>query len=216
MAAVARLRVPQALASLATGNAHTRRPPGGASRGARTLVVLATIALVIVPVARVEWSREIARWHEAAARELDLQGAADAAVARMDQAIAWCDQDALLFLQRAQYKLDTQQWQSGLEDCDRARQLAPNSPLVGELRSQFLQHLGRPQEAMAEWREILQADGKVRPVRVRINSTASHTRQRSATWIWRRVWRPPRSRCDWSGMPWQSLIRRALCVLVVP
>ena len=83
----------------------------------------------------------------------------------MDRAIAWNDTGrAVCFCRRAEYKLDTQQWQSGLEDCDRARQLAPDSPLVGELRSEFLQHLGRHQEAVAEWREIVQAGGSALPV----------------------------------------------------
>jgi tetratricopeptide (TPR) repeat protein len=68
-----------------------------------------------------------------------------------------------LFLQRARYKLDAGQWSSGLEDCDHARRLVPSDPRVGELRSQFLQHLGRHREAVAEWREILQAGGSPLP-----------------------------------------------------
>jgi tetratricopeptide (TPR) repeat protein len=140
-----------------------RTARAGKTRG-EVLVVLATIALVVVPVATVEWPSEIARWHQAAATELRLRDDYVAAVASMDRAIAWNDSDAQLFLQRAQYKLNAQQWQGGLEDCDRARQLDPDDPLVGELRSQFLQHLGRHREAVAEWREILQAGGSALPV----------------------------------------------------
>ena len=50
-----------------------RRARPGRSRG-EVLVVLATIALVVLPVALVEWPREIARWHLAAAMELNLAG----------------------------------------------------------------------------------------------------------------------------------------------
>ena len=138
------------------------RPRAGRSRGA-VLVVLAAIALVVVPVAIVEWPREIARWHEAAAKELHLQDDTAAAVASMDRAIAWNGQDAALFLQRAEYKLQTGQWQSGLEDCDEARRLNPDNPLVGQWRSQFLQHLGRHREAVAQLREVLQVVGSVLP-----------------------------------------------------
>ncbi len=114
---------------------HGGRP--GPARAGKTrgevLVVIATIALVVVPVATVEWPREIARWQQAAAMELRLRDDYIAAVAHMDRAIAWDDSDAQLFLQRAEYKLNAQQWQSGLEDCDRARQLDPDDPLVAEL-----------------------------------------------------------------------------------
>jgi tetratricopeptide (TPR) repeat protein len=128
------------------------------------LVVLATTALVVLPVAIVEWPREMARWHQAAAIELDLQDDSLGAIASMDRAIAWYDKDPMLFLQRAQCKLHAQQWASGLEDCDRARQLAPDSPAVGVLRSQFLQHLGRHREAVAEWREIMKDGGSPVPL----------------------------------------------------
>lgn len=143
-----------------------RLPPmmarAGTSRST-LLVVLATIALVCVPVVIVEWPREIARWHQAAAMEFDLQGDLAAAVTRMDRAIAWNGRDGSLLLLRARYKARIQQWPSALEDCDRARQLAPDSPLVGEQRSVLLQHLGRHAEAVAELREVLQESGNVLP-----------------------------------------------------
>ena len=60
--------------------------------------MLATIALVVVPVAMVEWPREIARWHLAAATELRLRRTSyAAAVARMDRAVAWDDREPQLF-----------------------------------------------------------------------------------------------------------------------
>lgn len=134
----------------------------GRSRS-EVLVVLAAVALVVVPVAVAEWPREMARWYQAAAMERNLDGDYESAVASMDRAIAWHDTDPLLYLQRAQYKLSAEQWESGLEDCDRARQLVPDSPSIGALRSQFLQHLGRHREAVAELGEILHASGDTLP-----------------------------------------------------
>ena len=95
------------------------------------LVVLATIALVVLPVAVVEWPREIARWHVAAADEQALNGDYVAAVTQLDRAIRWNDSDPQLYLQRARYKLEAGQWQSGLEDCDRARSLMPDDAARG-------------------------------------------------------------------------------------
>ncbi|MHB8862083.1 MAG: hypothetical protein ACYC6N_06750 [Pirellulaceae bacterium] len=133
-------------------------------RGA-LLTVLATIALVTVPVVVVEWPREISRWYVASATELALSGEYAAAVARLDQALRWDDSQPQLYLTRARYKLEAGQWQSGLEDCDRVRRLVPDDAAVGELRSQLLQHLGRHREAVAEWREILQAGSGEVPFR---------------------------------------------------
>ena len=127
------------------------------------LVVLATIALVVVPVAVVEGPCEVARWHVAAADEQALNDDYVAAVTQLDRAIHWNDSEPQLYLERARYKLDAGQWQSGLEDCDHARSLMPDDARVGELRSQFLQHLGRHGEAVAEWREIMQAGGSPLP-----------------------------------------------------
>jgi hypothetical protein len=139
-------------------NRPRRSPSPGTVRGA-VLVILAAVALVAVPVAVVEWPREVARWHLASAAEQALNGDYAAAVTRMDRAIAWDDQEPALYLERAQYKLEAGQWQSGLDDCDLARRWVPADTRVGELRSQILQHLGRHSEAVAEWREIMRAGG---------------------------------------------------------
>ncbi|MHB8971632.1 MAG: tetratricopeptide repeat protein [Pirellulaceae bacterium] len=128
------------------------------------LVVLATVALVALPVAVVEGPCEVARWHVAAAAEHALNDDYAAAVTQMDRAIRWNDKDPELFLQRARYKLEAGQWPSGLEDCDHVRRSIPDDTDVGELRSEFLQHLGRHREAVAEWREIMQAGGSPLPL----------------------------------------------------
>ena len=119
------------------------------------VVVLAAIAFVAVPVCVGELPREIARWYVAAAAESSLNEDYVAAVAHMDQAIAWNGEDPEFYLDRAAYKLETQQWESGLEDCDQARKLVPDSPAINLTRSEFLQHLGRPEAAIEEFKELL-------------------------------------------------------------
>lgn len=134
-----------------------------ASRSGRAwstlLVVVAAIAVVIVPVAKMEIPREIARWHVAAATVHALDGDYSAASAEIAQAMAWDPGNPAWLLLRATYRLETGAWQEGLADCDQLTQLLPDDPDVGELRSHFLHHLGRHREAIAEWRNILRTSG---------------------------------------------------------
>ncbi len=149
------------------------RPKTPARRGATSarrgrsvttlLVVLSAIAFVAVPVSLGELPREIARWYMAASAESSLNEDYAAAVAHMDQAIAWNGDDPELYLQRARYKLETQQWESGLEDCDHARRLAPDSPAINLTRSQCLQHLGRHEAAIEECKELLRRGAGASP-----------------------------------------------------
>ncbi len=121
----------------------------------RRLIVVAAIALVVTPVLVGEAPREIARWYAAAADEATLDDNYVAAVAYMDHAIAWHDTDPGLYLLRADCKLETRQWKSGLEDCDRALLLAPDNVVIRTQRSQFLMHLKRHESAIAELKEVL-------------------------------------------------------------
>ncbi len=126
----------------------------------KLLIVVAVIALVVMPVLFHEAPREIARWYVAAAKEANLDDDSVAAVAHMDRAIAWNDSNAGLYLFRADCKLEAGQWESGLEDCDRALQLAPDDVGIRFTRSQILARLNRHESAIAELKEVLreQAD----------------------------------------------------------
>ena len=85
-----------------------------------------TIAVVVLPLAVREIPREIARWHAAAANEQAMNGDYAAAVASMDKAhVSGSSKTPVWWLLRAQYKLETGLWQSGLDDCDQARRLLP-------------------------------------------------------------------------------------------
>lgn len=137
--------------------------PFGAPRTGRTwgtlLVILAAVAIVIVPVATLEIPREVARWHVAAATESALNGDYPTALVAMDRAIAWDPANPALLLAQASYRLETGAWEQGLQDCDQLASLLPDDPDVGELRSSFLHHLGRHREAIAVWKNILRTSG---------------------------------------------------------
>lgn len=144
--------------------ASGRRPRRGLSR-TNVAIVMATICLVAVPVLIRELPRERARWHAAAASELQLDQRYQEAIAEMDRAIELNEAEAGYYLQRAQYKLMTQQWESGLADCDLARQLAPQgkNTTITIIRVQLLLHLKRYERAIAELKELLDAQSDVSP-----------------------------------------------------
>ncbi|MCU0961892.1 MAG: hypothetical protein MUF48_17490 [Pirellulaceae bacterium] len=140
-------------------------PPRSGQVLVTLLVILITVSLVVVPVLLAEWPHELSRWCRAAAAEADLDGDYAQAVAHMDRAIHWDGTDPQLYLQRALYHLETKQWELGLADCDRARERNGDPVAIAELRAQLLQHLGRHQEAVAQWREIVFGGGDVLPER---------------------------------------------------
>ncbi len=145
-----------------------RRPAVGARYGRSVttlLVVLSAVAIVAVPVLLGEFPREMARWNVAASQESALNSDYVGAVAHLDRAVAWDAEEPAYYLLRAQYKLETRQWESGLEDCDRARQLAPDAVVIAFTRSQFLQHLGRHESAIEECKELLRREAGATPGR---------------------------------------------------
>ncbi len=126
----------------------------------------------MIPIILAEFPREVGRWLAASAQESALNEDYVTAVAQMDRAIAWSGDEVFLYLQRADYKLHTQQWASGLEDCDRARQLAPEDDSIGDIRSRFLQHLGRHDAAIAELKELLRVESNPGHRADRLNALA--------------------------------------------
>ena len=97
------------------------------------------------------------------ALEKDLEGA----IKKLDKAIDLNPNDAEMYRQRAQWKLFAQRFRDGLNDCDSARRVAKEQHIakksgsefleeVAVLRSQFLQHLNRHQEAVALWTQLVQ------------------------------------------------------------
>lgn len=124
----------------------------------RQLIVLGAIMLVIGPLLLVAIPREVARWYKAAADEAVLNGNSHAAIAKLNDAIAWDARQPQYYLMRARCLLDTGQWKQGLADCDQARVLDADDLNVSVTRSQLLQHLGRHDEAIEELERLLDHD----------------------------------------------------------
>lgn len=127
------------------------------------LILLAAVSLVGGPVVVAEWPRELARWYRAAADEAELNQEYEVAVRYLGQAIAWDDSQPGYHAQRARLKLKTGAWASGLQDCERARQLSAETTELGYTRSQLLMHLGRHQAAIAELAGLLGERGWAAP-----------------------------------------------------
>jgi tetratricopeptide (TPR) repeat protein len=138
-------------------------PPSCGIAVQRLLIVLVAITLVVAPVLMHEFPGEVARWYRDAAVEARLNQDNITAIEQLDKAIAWSDENPDLYLRRALFKLELCQWESGLEDCDRVRQLAPEFVEIGRTRSQFLLHLKRYESAIAELKEVLRESGDAKP-----------------------------------------------------
>ncbi len=123
----------------------------------RLLVVLAVILLVVGPILFREIPREVARWRLASAQDAVLNRDYQLALTQLDRAIAWDDSAAELFLQRAYVKGELRQWESGLQDCDRAASLSADGGAVGQQRSDLLMHLHRYGEAIGQMKELLRS-----------------------------------------------------------
>jgi tetratricopeptide (TPR) repeat protein len=144
------------------GSGDTSQLAGEAGAGQPTprrrlsvrLVVLAAIAVVIIPAAVLEYPREIARWKAAAAREAYLDGRVAVALAGMDDAISRHPDDARFYLMRSEYRERTRDFHGSLEDAERAVELAPLDPQSYQRRIEAYHHAGRYEEALEDWNRI--------------------------------------------------------------
>ncbi|MFO7901697.1 MAG: hypothetical protein R6U98_03470 [Pirellulaceae bacterium] len=120
------------------------------------LILLSVVTLVGGPVLITEWPREVARWYQAAADEAELNQEYVVAEQHLSRAIAWNDTEPRFHAQRARLKLETGEWDSGLKDCERARELGLDTTELVYTRSQLLMRVGRHEAAIAELTELLQ------------------------------------------------------------
>lgn len=138
-------------------------PPRTPTPGLWMFTLLLT-AILVVPVVAGLVPREIGRWYLASALEQRKVGEKDQAYAQLDQAIGWDKDEAVYYLQRANWRREDGQYQAALEDCNRAIDLVGtggDSALALKFqfealssRAQILQHLGRHGAAIADWKQI--------------------------------------------------------------
>ena len=125
----------------------------------RWLLVLLAVSLLTGSLAVGFLPRETARWYLAAAWEQQLNGNLEGALQRMDQAIAWDPTGAELYRQRSDWRLGAKDYSGGVEDAERAVELAPNDPANYVQRSDAYQRTGRRREAVEDWNKIVQLAG---------------------------------------------------------
>lgn len=168
---------PQEIPAWAITNARPNPTDRLGRTASQLVVVAAAVMLVVVPVLVTEMPREVARWYAAAADEMQLENKLDAATAYVGKAITWDPDDLSLYHQRAKIELQAKQWTAALQDCDRVRQLDPESSEVPAIRIAALQHLGRHAEGIAEAKRVVRLSDEDDPAqRSAALNTLAYTR----------------------------------------
>ncbi len=152
---------------------ESARAVGGNPAIGRVLrwALLAALLLLALVAAVREAPRELARWRMAAAVEHQRNGDLQASLAGMDSAIELDSRSADLFRRRSQFRLEAalleenpdnerRALEASLADADRAIELAGEDPQYLLQRSLVLQHLGRHDEAVADWNVIVRIVGR--------------------------------------------------------
>jgi tetratricopeptide (TPR) repeat protein len=142
------------LASAVDSKSEPQPPPSGQSRA--WLPILAAILLVAGPLVYLALPDEIARWYVAAAMERQLDGETERALACLEKAEFWSPGNPALYTCHGDWKLEQNDYAGSVEQYNRALQMDPSytAALVG--RSQALQHLGRHDQAIADWKRLLE------------------------------------------------------------
>ena len=142
------------VASVVNPLTSPNRPPSG--RWGVLLLVSAVIALVMGPVIYLGLPGEISRWYVAAAMELQLDGETDQALHRLEIAESWSPDNPVLYTYRGDWRLQEGDYRGSIEEYNRALQVNKSYTNALVQRSQALQHLGRHDEAIADWKTLLE------------------------------------------------------------
>jgi tetratricopeptide (TPR) repeat protein len=136
---------------------HSRRPRTGRWLG--RLVIVVVIFLALGPVLSLETPAEIARWYQAAAMEHWIAGDKPQALEHLETALRWAPTRAEAFVCRGDWRLDEQQFQQAIDDYNSALQLEPRHVTALINRSLAYQHLGLHQQAIQDWKKLLELHG---------------------------------------------------------
>jgi tetratricopeptide (TPR) repeat protein len=142
------------VASAVDSQTPPHHPPSG--RWFTLLSVSAVIALVMGPVVYLGLPGEISRWYVAAAMELQLDGETDKAIQRLEIAESWSPDNPVLYTYRGDWKLEEGDYRGSIQEYKRALQMNKSYTNALVQRSQALQHLGRHDEAIADWKTLLE------------------------------------------------------------
>lgn len=149
------------------------------SRRTTILVVLAAIAVVVLPLILTQGRSEISRWHQADAQEKALDDDLDGAVESMDAALQW-DDSATVYLMRAGLKLKNGDYEGCVDDCETAIELTQSGPVAVAmaahgLRSQAYLELGEHEKSIDDQKtigELLKKDSRLKKRSTYLNDLA--------------------------------------------
>lgn len=134
--------------------AHLQPPGPGSRKWKVAIILMVLIAGLIGLVATWLVPREVAGWHLAEAHEARAEGDDDRAYAEMTEALRWLPNKPALYLQRAAWRLEDDQFDKALDDAKEAENCNGDPYQVLSLKAQILQHLGRHAEAVRAWEAI--------------------------------------------------------------
>jgi tetratricopeptide (TPR) repeat protein len=137
--------------ALAPASAETTTPFHARNRWRWFGWGLAALAVIWVIV---DGKNEIGRWYFAAAEVEFARQHDDLADAYLQRAIAWAPNNYQPYLFRGTTKLAEKDYAGALEDLDRALELGGGRYEILTYHSPALQHMGRHEDAVADWRRI--------------------------------------------------------------
>lgn len=112
------------------------------------------ILVSLVPLAWLQFPREVSYWFLAAAEKARAAGNAELAAQRLQEAFSWNPDDPWLQVQQAQWLVEDEQYLEALKVSDQLAERFPNHVDLLELRMSILQHLERHEEAIAAARAV--------------------------------------------------------------
>ena len=117
------------------------------------LIILVILGLLSVPI--FSWlPGEVVRWRMALAAERRLDGDLKEAIQILDAAIAKTPDRPELYLRRAEYYSEAEEYEQAIQDLDQALLVGAPANVVISERSQALHHLGRHAEAIDACKEL--------------------------------------------------------------
>ena len=124
-------------------------------RWAGRVAILIAALITLGPVVYFGLPAEIARWHVAAGMEMWENGRRQEALAQLEAALRWTEDNPDIYVCRADWWLNDGQYEKALEDYNRALALEPNHFGAFVQRCEAYQHLGRHAEAIRDWKELV-------------------------------------------------------------
>jgi tetratricopeptide (TPR) repeat protein len=120
------------------------------------LILACMFAVVAVPVLYHVLPRELDRWHMALAVERRLEGDLEGAVQSLNRVIDSSPDNDELLRQRAEWRTELKDFEAALADANRAVELNARNAWGYFVRSQIYQHLDRHDEALADWKTLVE------------------------------------------------------------